>query len=73
MGIPKAVLTSTLVKLRITQARLTSMRRGPIVITDTFKLGFPPYEHKYSSGITDICTCETQYYQGKTYINAGDL
>ena len=37
-----------------------------------FMLGFPPYEHKYTQGNTDIYACKPQYYRSKAYIKAGD-
>ena len=61
-----------LVNLSMTQARLTST-------VTTFKFGqhfyvkFPPYEHKYIPGTTDMYACEPEYYPGKAYINSGTL
>ena len=70
IGIPSAMITSTLVNLSITLKRRTSMR-GTFKTSVHVHARFPPI--RYSFGNTDIYACELQYYPRKTYIRAGDL
>ena len=61
IGIPTAILTSALVNLSITPARLTS-RAGKDKNPEHACAGFAPLnEHKYSHGNTDIYAYEPQH------------
>ena len=43
-----------------------------MIFLTTFMLGFPPYEHKYSFGNTEICACE-HFYVRSPHMNISIL
>ena len=72
ISISLEIVTSTLVNISFTKARLTLMW-GAYDLPRHFYVKFPPYEHRCTLGNIDICACESQCYQGEADINAGDL